>query len=92
MTDERPLALVGDPDKDPVAFLKEFVEGEISYNPELLSQAYLRLAEQSDGIHQLTYTALSWAVAKARTGKRIKALEKRVEELESRLAGNGGPG
>ncbi|MHC4960423.1 MAG: hypothetical protein ACYTGN_18900 [Planctomycetota bacterium] len=82
-------ALAGDPN-DPVSYLKEFLRGEISFNPKTLSEAYMNLAEQSDGNAQLAYSALAWAVGAqnpARVGKltrTIAALEERIRALEQR--------
>ena len=82
--------IAGDP-RDPIAYLKEFLSGEISYNPKTLAEAYLNLAERSDGSAQLAYSALAWAVnAQAHSGlghllKEVQQLEERVKTLEQRL-------
>jgi hypothetical protein len=88
MAEQKP-SLVGDPD-DPVAFLKEFFRGEVSFHPDDLSKAYLKLAEERDGVEKLAYSALSWSVATfgltgTRVSSRLKALEEKVKMLESRL-------
>ena len=84
--------LAGDP-SDPISYLKEFMRGEISYNPALLSQAYVNLAEQSEGSAQLAYSALAWAVRTqdpavvSHLKKKVQALEARIEALERHSAG-----
>jgi len=87
-------SLEGDPD-EPSAYLKEFVEGRISYNPDKLARAYLGLAQQRDGLERQVYQALAWAVgatrAESRVAHKLSDLEKRVRDLERRLDG-GGPG
>jgi hypothetical protein len=88
---EHTPGIAGDP-RDPIAYLKEFLKGEISYNPKTLAEAYLNLAEQSDGSAQLAYSALAWAVnAQNQSGfahllKEIQQLEERVKTLEQRQA------
>ena len=88
MSEDTKPQFVGDPG-DPEAYIKEFVSGEISYNPEKLSQAYLNLAEQATGLDRRVYQALAWCVAVSRTenraNKKIRALEERVQALEARL-------
>lgn len=90
MTEKRP-SLEGDPN-DPVAYLKEYVRGDVSHNPEKLAQAYLRLAEGSQGLEQLVYSALGWAVATSRgehgLKARIRELERRIEALERGRGGS----
>ena len=88
---EHTPGIAGDP-RDPIAYLKEFLKGEISYNPKTLSEAYLNLAEQSEGSAQLAYSALAWAVTAqshsslANLLKEVQQLEERVKTLEKRLA------
>lgn len=96
MNDEN-LSLVGDPEQDPVAYLREFVEGEVSHNPDKLTRAYLELAERcEDSVQRDVYCALAWAIGATRRGSRvgvkIKALEERIKTLEERLQSvEGGP-
>jgi hypothetical protein len=93
MTEEKP-SLVGDPE-DPLAYLKEFVEGDASHNPDKLARAYLILAQQKTGLEQQVFQALAWAVGATRTESRVnskmRALEVRVRALEERLGKSGGP-
>ncbi len=87
---DKDLTVTGDPEGDPVAYLREFVQGEVSHNPEKLTRAYLKLAEQcDDGVQRDVYCALAWAIGNTRRGSRvsdkIKALEERIRTLEERL-------
>lgn len=83
------LSLKGDPEGDPVAYLNELVRGEISVNPDKLASAYLKLAEQSEGLQQLAYCALGWAVSNRfgenQAARKIHALEQRIAVLEKKL-------
>jgi len=51
--------LVGDP-QDPLAYLREFVAGEISYNPGKLARAYFLLAEERSGVEQNNRYTRPW--------------------------------
>ena len=78
------LHLQGDPESDPLAYLQELIRGETSVNPEKISRAYLKLAEKSNGLEQLAYCALGWAVSSRHANAKIRALEKRIADLEKR--------
>lgn len=80
---ESDVSITGDPN-DPISYLREFLRGEISYNPRTLSEVYMKLAEDSDGPEQLAYSALAWAVSDQSLA-RINALMREVRQLKDRV-------
>ena len=77
------IGIQGDPESDPVAYLKELIQGETSINPEKIAKAYFKLAQETQGLEQLAYCALAWAVG---SGRSDQALKTKIRELEKRIA------